>query len=76
MTRANAKPLLQSRVGQECGGMMNGLMYGVILTAGRVVKSAVDAVSERRGRVETSQHHEYTIEALRERFKWLLSSRS
>jgi hypothetical protein len=52
------------------------LMYGLILTAGRLVKSAVDAVSERRGRVTTLQH-EYTVEALRERFKGkMLSSRS
>ena len=56
---------------------MNGLVYGLLITAGRVVKSAVDAVSESFGRVQTLQYHEYTIEALRERFKGRsLSSRS
>lgn len=57
--------------------MMNGLIYGLTNTAFRLVKSAADAVSERSGRVETSQHYEYTTEALRERFKGkTLSSRS
>jgi hypothetical protein len=54
------------------------MIYGVMITAFRMVKSAAEAVSERTGRVATSQHHEYTIEALRKRFKGkvFFSSRS
>lgn len=52
------------------------MIAGLMITAFRLVKSAVDAVSERIGRVETSPPYEYTIEALRERFKGRLYSRS
>jgi len=56
---------------------MTGLIYGLTITAFRLVRSAVEAVSDRIGGVQQPQHYEYTIEALRERFKGkLLSSRS
>ena len=53
------------------------MIYGLIAIAFRLGKSAVDALSERTGGVGTAQHYEYTIEALRERFRGrMLSSRS
>ena len=62
---------------QKQSDMMTGLMTALMANAFRLVKSAIDAVSERHGRVKTLQYHEYTIEALRERFKGRsLSSRS
>ena len=49
--------------------MVIGLVYGLMVTALRLGKSAVDAVSKRCNRVEAPQHYDYTVEALRERFK-------